>query len=227
MKVLLADDHAIFREGLVSLLTAHHVTVIGEARDGVEAFEMARKLHPDVILMDIQMPRCDGLAATRLIKAEMPEIKIVMLTMIEDDISLFDAIKSGASGYLLKRVGMEEFMARLLDLEAGRTPFSPGLAAKVLEEFARLAHGRQTTSETAPVGEEPIPELTARQMQVLTLVARGESYEAIGAILGLSERTIKYHMTEILDRLHLENRGQVMAYAAKRGFSGVDSFRVP
>jgi DNA-binding NarL/FixJ family response regulator len=109
MRVLLVDDHAIFREGLTSLLTAHHIDIVGEAQDGFAAFEQARALRPDVILMDIQMPRCDGLTATRLIKAELPEIKIVMLTMAEDDANLFEAVKSGASGYLFKRANADEF----------------------------------------------------------------------------------------------------------------------
>ncbi|MBP7688626.1 MAG: response regulator transcription factor [Thermoflexales bacterium] len=220
MRVLLVDDHAIFREGLTSLLTAHHIDIVGEAQDGFEAFEQARALRPDVILMDIQMPRCDGLTATRLIKAELPEIKIVMLTMAEDDANLFEAVKSGASGYLFKRANADEFLALFDDLAEGRAPFSPGLAAKVLAEFARLAGGaRPIGPAPTPTPVEPVslPGLTPRQVQVLTLIAQGHTYKAISDTLGLSERTIKYHMAEILERLHLDNRAQVIAFAVRRG----------
>ena len=117
MKVLLVDDHFLFREGLLSLLEAHHIQVAGQAQDGLEALEQARLLRPDLILMDIEMPRCDGLAATRLIKAEMPEIKIVMLTISEDDEHLFEAIKSGASGYLVKRANISELLGLFAGLE--------------------------------------------------------------------------------------------------------------
>src|SRR5512142_524886 len=139
MRVLLVDDHSLFLEGLRNLLTSEGIEVAGLACDGFEALSEARRLHPDVILMDIQMPRCDGVAATRLIKAEMPEIKIVMLTMSEEEDDLFEAIKSGASGYLLKRLDAERLFEYLDDLNSGQPPFSPGLAIKVLNEFARLA----------------------------------------------------------------------------------------
>ena len=217
MKVLLVDDHAIFREGLASLLTAHHIQVVGEAHDGFDAFEKTRALRPDVLLMDIQMPRCDGLAATRLIKAEMPETKIVMLTMAEDDTSVFEAIKSGASGYLFKRASANEFLDLFADLEQGRAPFSPGLAAKILAEFARLSNAPTPRADNAPA--ENTHALTQRQIQVLTLVAQGKTYKEIGDTLGLTERTVKYHMGEILERLHLENRAQVIAYAAQHGYN--------
>src|SRR5512139_269240 len=138
-RVLLVDDHSLFLEGLRNLLVSEGIQVIGLAHDGLEALAQARRLHPEVILMDIQMPRCDGLAATRLIKAEMPEIKIVMLTMSEDEHDLFEAVKSGASGYLLKRLEATEFFSYLTELQAGHPPFSPGLAEKILQEFSHQA----------------------------------------------------------------------------------------
>ena len=217
LKVLLVDDHAIFREGLASLLTAHQIEIAGEAREGFDACEKARALRPDLILMDIQMPRCDGLAATRLIKAEMPEIKIVMLTMAEDDASVFEAIKSGASGYLFKRASANEFLDLFADLEQGRAPFSSGLAEKILAEFARLGNAPRARAENANAADAPA--LTQRQIQVLTLVAQGKTYKQVGETLGLTERTVKYHMGEILNALHLENRAQVIAYAAQHGYS--------
>jgi DNA-binding NarL/FixJ family response regulator len=218
VKVLLVDDHALFLEGLRNLLTAHDVQVVGSATDGLEALTKARALHPDIILMDIQMPRCDGLAATRLIRAEMPEIKIVMLTMSAEDHDLFEAIKSGASGYLLKRLKADEFFEALATLMEGGAPFSPGMAPKVLNEFARQATRPQTEVEkNEPVENVVAGELTARQLQILTLVAQGLTYHDVGDALGLSERTIKYHMAEIIERLHLQNRAQVIAFAARQG----------
>lgn len=216
MKVLLVDDHAIFRESLRDLLTTRHITVIGEAQDGYEALKQTRALHPDLILMDIQMPGCDGLMATRLIKAEMPEIKIVILTMTEDDASIFEAIKSGAVGYLVKRAGVDEFLTLFADLEEGRAPLSPGLADKVFTEFARLARVAEQTRSAEPMDST----LTQRQRQVLMLLVQGKSYQDIGEVLGLSGRTIKYHTNEIIKCLHLANRAEVIAYALRHGLGG-------
>lgn len=213
MRVLLADDHSLFAEGLKNLLISHGIDVVGIARDGLEALDKARELRPDVVLMDITMPRCNGLAATRLIKAELPDIKIVMLTMSEADADLFESVKSGASGYLLKNLNAEELVGMLSDLARGEAPLSPGLATKLLEEFTHLA-GRPSEAEEG--GKEAAKQgLTPRQMEVLTLVARGLTYKEVGAALYISERTVKYHMKQILEQLHLENRAQVIAYAAR------------
>jgi two-component system NarL family response regulator len=191
----------------------------------LEALAAARRTRPDVIVMDIQMPRCDGVAATRLIKAEMPECKIVMLTMSENEQDLFEAVKSGASGYLLKRLDAEEFFAYLAELQAGHPPFSPGLAEKILEEFAhQAARAEAERPQTGAAGalEDAAQEggLSARQVQILTLVAQGHTYRQVADILGIAESTVKYHMTAILDRLHLDNRAQVIAYAARMGLTG-------
>ena len=213
MRVLLADDHPLFLDGLKNLLTARGVQVVGTAHDGLEALDKARSLRPEVILMDIQMPVCDGLCATRLITAELPEIKIVMLTMSGDDEDLFEAIKSGAYGYLLKTQDTEEFFNQLVELERGEVPLSPGLAARILRQF-----GRQ---QSAAIGleQEPVERefLTGRELEVLTLVSQGLTYKEVGARLSLSERTIKYHMGEVIARLHLENRAQVIEYARRSG----------
>jgi len=223
----LVDDHRLFLEGLRNLLTAEGIEVVGTAHDGLEALAAARRTQPDVILMDIQMPRCDGVAATRLIKAEMPACKIVMLTMSENEQDLFEAVKSGASGYLLKRLDAEEFFAYLAELQAGHPPFSPGLAEKILQEFSRPSLRTESQPPpTAPEAETPRAEegregpLSPRQMQILTLVAQGQTYRQVADTIGIAERTVKYHMTEILDRLHLENRAQVIAYAARMGMTG-------
>jgi two-component system NarL family response regulator len=217
---LLVDDHALFLEGLRNLLALESIEVIGTAGDGLEALEKARSLHPEVILMDVQMQRCDGLAATRLIKAELPEIKIVMLTMSEDDRDLFEAVKSGASGYLLKKLKPGTFFSLLADLQSGLLPFSPGLGAKLLDEFTRLsATASPALSEGSEMSGQVVQLLSPRQTQILTLVAQGQTYRQVAETLGISEPTVKYHMGEILDRLHLENREQVIAYAAQHGLT--------
>jgi DNA-binding NarL/FixJ family response regulator len=215
MKILLVDDHTLFLESLQSLLTMHGYQVVGTAGDGLQALEAARRLHPDLILMDIEMPGCDGLAATRLIKAEMPDTKIVMLTVAQEDEDLFESLKSGASGYLLKSSRASELLSHLGQLAAGQAALSPGLADKILEEFARM--GRQLESNSEQV--EQTADLTERQRQILTLIVRGMTYEEMGKTLCLSERTIRYHVEEIIQRLHLENRSQVIAYAARMGLT--------
>jgi two-component system NarL family response regulator len=236
MRVLLADDHPLFLDGLKNLLTGRGVQVVGTARDGVEVLEKARSLQPDVILMDIQMPRCSGLAATRLIKAELPEIKIVMLTMSSDDDNLFEAIKSGAYGYLLKTQDTEAFFSCLTELAQGEVPLSSGLASRLLNEYSRLARdearpayskhetnekeqalGLQAGAESQVEGEGRSEPLTIREREVLVLIAQGLTYKEVAVRLYLSERTIKYHMGEIIARLHLENRAQVIEYARRSG----------
>ena len=209
MKTLLVDDHPLFLDGLKNLLTLRGIEVVGTARDGMEALEKARTLHPEIILMDIQMPNLDGLAATRLIKAELPHVKIVMLTMSAEDGDLFEAIKCGACGYLHKTLDVDDFFSLFQGLTRGEVPLSPGLAGQVLEEFARQA----MESKSIKPSEAKEEVLSPRQMQVLTLVAQGLTYKEVGAKLCLAERTIKYHIGEIIERLHLENRSQVIQYA--------------
>jgi two-component system NarL family response regulator len=211
MKVLLADDHPLFLDGLEDLLAAHGFEVLGTARDGLEAVEKARALHPEAILMDIRMPRLDGLAAVRAIKAELPEVKIVMLTISEADGDLFEAIKSGASGYLLKSQSAEELLALVRGVERGEAAFSPGLAARILQEFGRQASALDEKRGTAGLSE--------REREVLALIAKGLKYKEVAAKLFLSERTIKYHMGQILERLHLKNRAQVVEYARRAGWT--------
>jgi two-component system NarL family response regulator len=164
------------------------------------------------------MPRCDGLTATRLIKAELPDVKIVMLTISEEDEDLFQAIKSGASGYLFKNLDAGEFFALLSGLAQGEAPLSRGLSAKILQEFAHQAG----TASPPQVQADETHELTSRQIEVLTLVAQGQTYRQVGETLGLCESAIKYHMGEILTRLHLKNRAQVIAYAARTGLVRLD-----
>jgi len=218
MKVLLADDHQLLVEGLGNLLAANGIEVVGVARDGLEAVKLAHSLSPDLILMDLRMPNCDGISATRLIKAELPDIKIVILTTSAEDQDLFESVKSGASGYLLKSMGGKDIIEALEGLEDGFPPFSPGLAAKLMAEFVRQAEGRSAAPDSTKgeTGEaKPRFSLTPRQHEVLELVAQGISYKEVGEKLGLSTRTIKFHMHEIIQTLHLKNRAQAMAYVAR------------
>ena len=235
MRILIVDDHALMVEGLSNILRSRGFEVVGAAEDGQEGVEQALRLEPDVVLMDIRMPVCDGLAATRLIKAQRPDMKIVMLTTSAEDEDLFEAIKSGACGYLLKSVKGPAFVEALHGLEEGAPPFSPGLAARLLREFGRLsaaderdkddvgrgAHKPTGFSEAArpapPPPASPPARLTERQTEVLRLVASGLTYREVGAKLALSDHTVRYHMAEIMNLLHLENRSQVIAYAGKLG----------
>ncbi len=226
-RILIVDDHALLVEGLCNLLASRGFEVVGTATDGREGVEQALQLDPDLVLMDIRMPVMDGLAATRLIKAQRPEMKIVMLTTSGEDDDLFKAIKSGATGYLLKSTKGAAFIEALRGLEEGTPPFSPGLAARLLREFTRLSESsdaeteRQGDTENLTpchrVSPSPRPALSERQMQVLQLVASGMTYKEVALKLALSDHTIRYHMSEIMKLLHLENRSQVIAYAGKLG----------
>lgn len=215
-KVMLVDDHELFMEGLKYLLQTHGIDVIGAVRDGRKALAQAGQLKPDIILMDIKMPECSGLDILRQIKAEMPEIKVVMLTTSDEDEDLFDAIKYGASGYLMKNTSARELVAMLSDLDKGEIPLSPGLAARIFKEFRRGEASVDNASRQAVEGLRQ-KYLTQRQLEVLELVAGGRTYKETGAALGLTERTIKYHMERIMEQLHLEKKAQVIAYAAQMG----------
>jgi DNA-binding NarL/FixJ family response regulator len=212
MKILIADDHALFRDSLRSLLEAHGLEVVGEAKDGREACELARQLHPDVVLMDLSMPEVDGLAATRLISAELPAVKVVVLTASDDDAKLFEAIKAGAQGYLLKNLDSEDFFALLERTERGEPALTPAIARKLLEEFAR-----PPKAAAAPPANDPDP-LTEREREILELLVEGvTSNRKLAKQLGVSENTIKFHVRHVLDKLHLHNRAQVVGYALRHG----------
>lgn len=209
IRILLVDDHALFRDGVASLLAEQEdFEVVGEAQDGEEALQKARELMPDLILMDIYMPGVDGLTATRRIKEEMPYVKIVILTVSEEDQNLFEAVKSGAQGYLLKKEGAKRFLDLLRGLSQGEAPISPPMAAKILNEFARQ-----------PRRPEAVPgvQLTPREKEVLELLTKGLTNKEIGAALSISENTVRNRLRNILEKLHLENRVQVVAYALQKG----------
>ncbi|MCJ7550174.1 MAG: response regulator transcription factor [Anaerolineae bacterium] len=214
MRVLVVDDHALFRKGVVSLIDPlEDMEVVGEAGSGQEALEKATELMPDLILMDIQMPGWDGLETTRRIKEMMPYVKIVMLTISGGDGNLFQAIKSGAQGYLLKDIDPEELVKLLRGVYRGEAPISHLSAAKILEEFARLAE-----NETWVPG--PTEVLTARETEVLELVAEGARNKEIASQLFIAENTVKNHLSNILAKLHLRSRVQAAAYALRTGLIG-------
>jgi DNA-binding NarL/FixJ family response regulator len=207
MRILIADDHALFRDSLASLLTAQHHEVVGQAANGRQAVEMTLKLQPDLVLMDLGMPELDGLAATRLICADQQRTKVVILTASDDDDALFEAIKSGAQGYLLKNLDAEEFFTLLERVAEGEPGLTPGLARKLLHEFARPAKPDRTHDPDA---------LTDREREVLELLVQGvTTNRKLSKSLGVSENTIKFHVRNILDKLHLNNRAQVVSYALR------------
>jgi DNA-binding NarL/FixJ family response regulator len=212
MRVLIADDHPLFRDGLRSLLEARGIDVVGEARNGREAVEQARHLRPDLLLMDLNMPELDGLAATRLMSTQQPDVKVVILTASEDDADLFEAIKSGAQGYILKNLESGAFFRLLDGLARGEPALTPGLAKRLLGEFARPVPTR-----TDVAGAEA-QALTDRERDVLQLLVQGiTSNRELAERLVVSDNTVKYHLRNILDKLHLQNRAQVVAYAMRHG----------
>ena len=219
VRVLLADDHALFRAGLASLLRACGMDVVGQAANGVEAIELARRLQPELMLMDVGMSPCNGLEATRAIKAELPNVKVVIVTVSEDEQDLFDAIKSGAEGYLLKGMSEEELEWTLARISAGEPALSPDLAAKILDEFARMAR------EPAAKPAGPEEELTEREREVLRLVAEGATNREIASKLFISENTVSFHMKNILSKLHLKNRAHAAAFAIRAGLADDDDPR--
>ncbi len=207
IRVLIVDDHELFRRGVASLLTEREdMEVVGEASNGVEAVERARELMPDVVLMDIKMPEMDGLAATKQLKTEMPYVRIMMLTVSETDEDLFEAIKAGASGYLLKNVDPDALVASVAQVQRGEVPIAPTMAAKILRELT-------TPSETS------LHALTARERQVLELLASGMANKEIAYRLEISENTVKNHLRNILEKLHLQNRVQAALYAVRMGLT--------
>jgi DNA-binding NarL/FixJ family response regulator len=213
MRILIADDHTLFRDSLRSLLTSRGFEIVGEAREGREAVELARRLQPDIVLMDLSMPGLDGLGATRLISAELPQVKVIVLTGSDEDEQLFEAIKSGARGYLLKNLEAEEFFSLLLGVDRGEPALTPLLAGKLLQEFARPSR---------PAAEANDPDaLTEREREVLELLVGGvTSNRKLAKQLGVSENTVKFHVRNILDKLHLHNRAQVVGFALRHGIVG-------
>ncbi len=220
MRVLIADDHALFRDGLASLLGAWGHEVVGQAADGEEAVDRARALRPDLVLMDVRMPRCTGLEATRRLAGEMPGTAIVILTASEDEDDLFEAIKAGARGYVLKDVEAPALRAMIEGVARGEAAISPLTAARILTELARpslpVVPGGGSGGRTGSPASGP-DALTEREREVLEYVVDGLRNKEIAATLGISENTAKYHLRNILDKLHAESRTEVAARAIREG----------
>ncbi|MEE9229638.1 MAG: response regulator transcription factor [Acidobacteriota bacterium] len=212
IKVLLVDDHALFRSGVAGLLAEQPgFEVVGEAADGKEALQKATELMPDIILMDVYMPGTGGLEATRNIKKELPYVKVVMLTVSEEDKDLFEAIKAGAQGYLLKKIDPKEFFRTLRAAFNGEAPMSRATAAKILGEFNRLASGNGKGN--SPNNSKVSP----REREVLELLTKGSTNKEIASSLYISENTVKNHLKNILEKLHLKNRVEAVTYALREG----------
>lgn len=211
LRILLVDDHTIFRQGILFGMTQRSdFLVVGEAKDGLEAIVMAREAKPDIIIMDISMPNCSGLEATRQIKNELPSIKILILTVSDTEDDMFEALKVGADGYLLKNLQARELYQMLHIIAKGEVLLSGSVARKIIDEFSKRTTREQDNSEIKDL-------LTTRELQVLELITTGITNNEIASALVISEGTVKNHLKSILEKLHLRNRTEAAVYAVRRG----------
>jgi DNA-binding NarL/FixJ family response regulator len=214
IRVLIADDHRIVRQGLRHVCELGGLTVVGEAEDGREAVKLARQLRPDVILMDINMPVLDGVQATSLIVEADPSVRVVILTMYRQGRYVFEAVKAGARGYLLKDIGEQDLIAAIRAVHQGDALINPSLAVKLLDEFRRLG---QIADEA-----EDMEGLTQGEMEVLRLVAQGADNKTIAEQLALSERTVANRLSSVYEKLHVNSRTQATLVALRRGWATLD-----
>ncbi|HLF99196.1 MAG TPA: response regulator transcription factor [Acidimicrobiia bacterium] len=210
IRVLVCDDHALFRRGLNMILdTESGIEVVAEAEDGVEAVEKAMQLTPDVVLMDVRMPRLSGIEAAARVRESVPSAKILMLTVSDEEEDLYEAVKAGANGYLLKEISIEEVADAIRAVTQGQSLISPSMASKLLQEFNVLS--KQADDRSSPHA----PKLTERELEVLQLVAQGLSNRKIADKLYISENTVKNHVRNMLEKLHVHSRMEAVLYAMR------------
>ena len=218
IRVAIADDHAVVRQGLRTFLELQDdVEVVGEAADGAEAVELVARTEPDVVLLDLVMPRLDGIEAIRHIRARCPATRILVLTSFADDHTVLPAVRAGAAGYLLKDVQPAELVAAIRTVHSGEALLAPAVATMLVEQLA-AEDGANGTSEAEPPG----PHLTPRELEVLAQLARGRANKAIAFELGVSERTVKTHVSNILAKLGFTDRTQAAVYAVRHGLGPRD-----
>jgi DNA-binding NarL/FixJ family response regulator len=209
IRVLICDDHALFRRGLMMVLEEDpEIEVIAEAGNGTEAIELARELTPDVVLMDVRMPGCTGIQATRQILEAVPSAHVIILTVSDDEDDLLEAMKVGAAGYLLKEISIVEVTAAVHSVVAGQRLVTPSLATKLITEFANM-------EKVAAARPSDAPKLTARELEVLRFVAEGRKNRDISVVLGISENTVKNHVRNILEKLHVRSRTEAATLAMR------------
>jgi NarL family two-component system response regulator LiaR len=209
MRILLADDHTIFRKGLREIINKQSdMTVVGEAKDGVEAVNKAEELTPDIILMDISMPILDGVKATRLIKSQDEQVGIVMLTMYRNDQYVFEAIKAGARGYILKDADLDDLLGAIRNVHRGEPMIDPSIAGRVLVEFCKLTKDQQN---------QDFLDLSKRETEILQLVAQGATNKQIAEKLFISEYTVRNALSIIFQKLHVNSRTEAAVYALQEG----------
>jgi two-component system NarL family response regulator len=218
IRVLIVDDHALFRRGLIQVLMGEDgVEVVGEGEDGEDAVRKAEDLVPDVVLMDVRMPRVSGIEATKRLAESLPAARILMLTVSDEEDDLYEAIKAGAAGYLLKEISIEEVADAVRAVMQGQTLITPSMASKLIQEFNNLARRAEERYSF------PTPRLTERELDTLKLVAQGLTNREIGEQLSISENTVKNHVRNILEKLHLHSRMEAVMYAVKENLLDLDA----
>jgi two-component system, NarL family, response regulator DegU len=216
IKILIADDHMLIREGLRKVLSlSKEIDVIGEACDGLDAVTKADQLKPHVILMDINMPRLSGIEATRVVKNDHPEIKVIALTVHSDDDKVFEVIKSGVNGYILKDVSPDDLINTVKSVCAGETVIHPTITAKLLNEYNRMSCDNKSPNNNPDSHNEEDEHLTHREIEILKLIAQGVSNKDIAQTLFISEKTVKNHISNIFRKIHVCDRTQAAVYAIK------------
>jgi two-component system, NarL family, response regulator NreC len=218
IRILLADDHAILRSGLKLLLTnTPNFEVVAEATDGVQAVDLARHLKPDIIIMDISMPKMDGITATAAIKKTLPDIKILVLTMHEDDAYLFRTIQAGGSGYVLKKAADTELVEAIHHVMSGGAFLRPAVTTKLAQDYL------ERVAQKEPVEQDKYNKLTEREKEVLKLIAEGNTNAQIANILVISVRTVESHLAHVMEKLEIQNRSELVKYAIRKGLLELDS----